>query len=254
MTAQKNTVEAVRTSFRILETLQQLGTAGATEIASRVGVSKGAVHNHLSTLRHEEYVVRTDDGEYQIGFRFLDLAHSARQRVDIYDLVAREVDKLAEETGEMALYTREEHGLGVCLYRTLGANSVETPLYVGHRSHLHHTAVGKAILAHKPPEYVKENIEQRGLPKQTEATITDADELLDQLQTVREEGTAFNRGETIPGLVGVGAPIIDQNNDVNGAISVIGPTSRMSDERLHGEISDLIARSVNIIGINATSL
>lgn len=254
MTDQKNKVDATRTTLRILETLQQLGEAGATEIASHVDVSKGAVHNHLSTLQHEEYVMRTDNGEYRIGFRFLDLAHSARQRVNIYDLVAREVDKLAEETGEMALYTREEHGLGVCLYRSRGENSVETSLYVGYRSHLHHTAVGKAILAHKSPEDAKEIIERRGLPQQTEATITDTDELFTQLQTVREKGVAVNRGETIPGLVGVGAPIIDQNNSVKGAISIIGPVSRMSDERLHGEIADSIMRSVNIIEIDETSL
>lgn len=249
----KNSVNAVRTTLQILEVLKEHGEMGITELANVVDVSKGTVHNHLATLEHEDYVVKTDD-RYQLGFRFMDLAYHAKQRVSIYELVRQEVDKLAEKSGEMALYTREEHGIGTCLYRSMGDDAIQTWLYEGRRSELHHTAVGKAILAHTPTERVEQIIENRGLTAYTGNTITDPNRLFEELEEVRERGFAFNREETISGLVGVGAPIIDRHGDVAGAISIIGPTSRMDEDRFYGEIPDMITRSVNIIEINATSI
>lgn len=253
MTNPKKTVNAVRTSLEILEALKKHGEMGITELANEVGVSKGTVHNHLSTLEHEDYVVKSKKA-YQLGFRFVDLAHHAKDRVDIYDLARQEVEKIGNKSGEMALYTREEHGLGVCLYRSLGEDAVETPLYVGHRSKLHHTAVGKAILAHLPRERVERIVDRRGLEAYTENTITDSEELFDELEEIRERKIAFNHEETIPGLVGVGAPIVNRYDDVAGAISVIGPASRMDEDRFYSEIPDMITQSINIIEINATSI
>ena len=254
MTSPKNAVGSVRTTLSILEALERLDGAGITEVAKEVGLSKGTVHNHLSTLEHAEYVVKTSDSQYRLGLRFVDYAHHIKQRVGILDLVSGEVDRLAEKSGEMALFTVEEHGLGVCLYRALGEHAVQTPLYIGHRSPLHNTAVGKAILAHLPRERVEEIIAERGLPAETDETITDPAELFAELEEIREQGFAFNKSETIPGLVGVGAPIVDQSGEVNGAISIIGPNSRMDEDRFYGEIPDMITRSVNIISINATTI
>jgi DNA-binding IclR family transcriptional regulator len=254
MNPPKNGIRAVQTSLDLLDALQRLDGAGVSDLADELGTTKGTVHNHLSTLAHNDYVVKEDDDTYQIGFRFLDLAHHARQRVGIYEIVRPEVDKLAGKSGEMALFTVEEHGLGVCLYRALGDDAVDTALYIGRRDTLHHTAVGKAILAHLPEKRVREIVDHRGLPAITPETITDEEALFEELAEVREQGFAFNQEESIPGLVGVGAPILEQNGDVVGAVSIIGPDSRMDEDRFYGELPDMITRSVNIIQVNATSI
>jgi len=254
MSTPKNPVNAVQVSLDILEALQQRRAAGVTELANAVGVTKGTAHNHLSTLEYNDYVTKDDEGRYLLGFRFLELAHHAKRRVGIYDLVTEQVDLLAEETEEMTLYTVEEHGLGVCLYRALGENAVQTLLHVGYRSPLHRTAVGKAILAYQPDERLEAIIETRGLERATENTITDPATLRAELETVRERGFAVNEEETIRGLVGVGVPIVVQDEMIAGAISVIGPRSRMDDDRLYEVIPDSIARSVNVIQVNATSI
>ena len=94
----------------------------------------------------------------------------------------------------------------------------------------------------------------RGLPQVTEHTITDRDELAEELEEVRKRGIAFNRQETIHGLVGVGAPITNQEGDVMGALSIIGPTSRINEDRFRRELPDMITRNVNIIEVNSTSI
>lgn len=253
-TTPKNTINAVRTTFDILHALRRLGGAGVTEVAKETGFTKGTVHNHLSTLVYDGYVVKDANDRYQIGLRFMDLAHHARERIAVYDLVCEEVDSLAERSGEMALFTVEEHGKGICIYRKLGPDSIQTYLHVGHRNELHHTAVGKAILAALPDERVAEILAASGLPERTENTVTDPDTLSAELETVRERGIAYNRGETIAGLAGVGASIIGPDGTVVGAISIIGPTSRLEDEHGFDEAAALVRKSKNIVEINATSI
>lgn len=248
------TINSVETSFHVLNALAELDGAGVTELAKHLGTTKGNIYNHLSTLRNDDYVVKDQDAQYHIGLRFLDFAHHAKSRIDIYPLVKSEVDRLAEKSGEMALYTTEEHGMGVCLYVAYGADAVKTELYVGARSELYHTAVGKAILANLPEERFDEIFDGRELLPVTENTITDMNSLQSELDEIRTRGIAFNREETIPGLVGVGAPIQTPEGDIAGAISVIGPVSRMDDEYLQNELAEYVKRSANIIEINSTSV
>lgn len=253
MTTAKNPVQAVQRSLDIIDYLQKTGGARVTEIATAVGFSKGTVHCHLATLAEKGYVTNVGT-RYELGLRFIDLAHYAKDRIDIYDIATTEVDTLAEESGEMALFTVEEDGSGVCLYKATGKDAVKTELYQGYRNELYHTAVGKAILAFMEPERRNQVIEATKFQSITPNTITDEATLRTELEQVREDGIAYNQGETIQGLVGAGAPIRGQDGTIHGAISIIGPVRRMDDERLETEIPEMIRKAVNIIEINMTSI
>ncbi|MFC4440010.1 MULTISPECIES: IclR family transcriptional regulator [Natrialbaceae] len=253
MNAAKNPIQAVQRTLEIVGVLRDQREARVTDIADELGLSKGTIHCHLATLEQNGYVVKNGQ-RYALGLRFIDLAHHAKNRVDIYDITRAEVDTLAAESGEMSLFTVEEHGEGVCLYKAEGEDAVQTELYVGYRNGLYHTAVGKALLAFMPEERREEIIQQTDLEQITPNTITDPDELREELAEIRERGIAYNHEETIQGLVGIGAPIRDQDGTLYGAVSLIGPVSRMEDERLTEELPELIRRAVNIIEVNITSL
>ncbi|MFC4986512.1 IclR family transcriptional regulator [Saliphagus infecundisoli] len=253
MTEAKNPVQAVQRTLDVLDVLRATGGARVTEVAREVGVSKGTVHCHLATLEENGYVIK-EGNEYKLGLRFIDLAHHAKDRIGIFDVTTSEVDTLAEESGELALFTVEEEGEGICLYTAEGENAVRTEIYVGYRNNLYHTAVGKAMLAHMAEEKRDRLIAHMEFEQLTPRTITDEYVLREELEAIREEGIAYNHGETIQGLVGAGAPIRDQDGTVYGAVSIIGPVRRMGEERLEGEIPEMIRRAVNIIEINITSL
>lgn len=248
----RNPVKAVQTVLEIVEVLREHESVGVTELAAEADVSKGTAHCHLSTLRENGYVVKTGD-QYQLGLRFIDIAHHVRNRNEIYDIVKDEVDQLAEKSGEMALFTVEEQDQGVCLYKAQGEEAVQTELYVGYRNSLYHTAVGKAILACRSEEEVEQYVEETDFEPLTEGTITDAGTLREELNEIQETGFAYNRQETISGLTGVGAAIRNQDGSVYGAMGVIGPASRMSEDRLE-EVSEMLRQAVNVVEINATSL
>ncbi len=242
------TVQSVQTAIDIVERLREVEEAGVTELATALGRSKGTVHSHLATLLENEYVVRSGD-RYRLSLKLVDFGEYVKSRLDIYDVVSEELDDLAAETGEVAQFATEEHGRAVYLYKARGDQAVNTASSVGKREYLHCISLGKAMLAHLPEERVTEILARHGLPEQTENTITDREELTEDLRRVRERGYATDDEEKIEGIRCVAAPLM--NDGVVGAISISGPSSRMSDERFREELPHKLLRSANVIEINA---
>ncbi|MDG5761662.1 IclR family transcriptional regulator [Natronococcus sp. A-GB1] len=243
------TIQAVEINLNIINFLHEHERARITEIANELEWTKGTIHCHLATLLENEYVVR--DGEhYKLGLRYLELGESVKERLGVYDVVTDELDDLAEECDELVQFATEEHGRAVYLYKKGGERAVQTASSVGKREYLHCISLGKAILAYYPRERVEEIIDEYGLPGYTDQTITNREELFDQLETIRERGYAFDDEEKIEGLRCVAAPVKASKDEVLGAVSISGPSSRMTGERYREELPDKVTRSANVIEIN----
>ena len=245
----KTPVNAVETTFRLLEELKDINGAGVTELADQVEMPKSTVHDHLRSLEKLGYIVN-EDGIYRIGARFLDLGGYARQRMKIYKVAKPEVKKLAKTTGEHANLMIEQHGKGVFLYKTEGDNAVYLDTYAGMQVHLQTTSMGKCILAHMEPDRVEEIIDQHGLPKITENTISEPEELYTELDEIRERGYATDMEERVEGMRCIAAPIIGPNNDIAGAVSISGPSVRMQGERFENELPESGLGTANVIAVN----
>ncbi|MWG33457.1 IclR family transcriptional regulator [Halomarina oriensis] len=247
----RHAVKSVENAFEILDALKELDGAGVSELSEHLDFPKSTIHNYLSTLLQEEYVVK-DGSTYHVGIRFLEYGAFARIQMDIYDIAKPEVDTLAETTGELANLMVEQHGRGSYLHRARGDRAVQVEAHVGTRVPLHGTALGKAILAHLPEERVDEIVEMHGLQAYTPKTVTDRAELDEDLAEIREAGVAFDDEERLPGLRCVAAPILSNNGRVLGAISVSGPSNRIRDERFTETLPNRVLETVNVIELNVT--
>lgn len=245
-----NPVQSIEVMFTVLEALKELDGGGVTAVAEHLDLPRSTVHNYLATLEQEEYVVK-EGTEYNVGLRFLDLGAYARDQVEVFEVAKPELERLASETGELANLLVEEHGTGSYLYRTRGEMAVQVQGHVGTRAPLHSTGLGKAILAHLPESRVREIVDVHGLAPSTPETITDPDELFEELEQIRERGVAFDDEERLPGLRCVAAPIL-ANEDVVGAISVSGPTNRLRDQRFLEELPQKVLEVQNVVELNVT--
>lgn len=248
--APPNAVKTAQTTFRVVEALKSLDGASVTELASYLDLPKSSAHNYLRTLEHEGYVVE-EDGAYHVGLRFLDLGAYARSREPLYATAKPELKTLAERTGEHANLLVEEQGLGNFVLREQGEDAVNIDSHVGQSVRLHTTALGKTVLAHLPESRRDDIVARHGLPAKTADTITDRDELESALERIRETGVAHDREERIRGLRCVAVPI-HHDDDIAGAVSVSGPTSRMDDARVEDEILPELEHAANIIELNLT--
>lgn len=247
---QKENIKTIQTTFKIVQALQDLNGAGVTEVADHIEMSKGTVSKHLSTLLEEEYVVRQGD-EYRLGLRFLDHGGHAQTMTSYSQVITEGLIKVATKTDEVAWFLVEEYGYAVYVDRAMTENALRLESRIGERAHLHHLAGGKAIMAHLPDDRVQEIIDQRGLPSRTENTITDREELLAELETVRDRGVAFNDEEDIDNVRAVGVPI-EYDKKIVGALTVGGAASRMKGDRFTEEIPDLLLQVADEIELKLT--
>lgn len=245
-------VETVETAIALLETIKRLDGARLTEVVAEHDLAKSTVRRHLKTLERNGYLV-TEGKEYDVALRFLDYGIFARNNSSLYHAARSKVDELAEETGERVWCMSEENGLVTNLCTASGKKSVRTTARVGARTYLHQIAGGKAILARLPEERVETIVDRRGLPAKTERTITDRDELHEELAEIRERGIAYNRQESINGLHAVAAPIVREGSTPIGSISISGPANRMKGTYFEETLPDLLLGTTNEIELNMFS-
>ena len=237
-------IQTTETTLEIVAALHELDGARVEEVADHLDIASSTVHRHLATLADHGYVIKEGD-IYHIGSRFLTMGGYAQTRKRAYNLARKTVEKVSNQTEERAQFLIEEHGERVYLETRTGKHAVETDAYLGKRGPLHCSAAGKAILAALPESRTREIIDQRGLEEVTENTITDRDELFEELDAIRERGVAFNREESTMGLNAVGTSVVTASGEVLGALSVSGPAHRLKGDRLTQDLPDTLLGFAN---------
>lgn len=242
------TIQSVKIAFNVIDVLQKRDRIGVTELADELDHSKSTIHSHLRTLEERKMIVRDGDG-YRLSLRVLDMAEDVRDTVGNYDVIKNEVEELANETGEIAQFGLEEHGEVAYLYKATGDMAVETASRVGMRQPMYSTSLGKTMLAYLPSDRTEEIIQSMEFEPKTPMTKKNPEELYENLEVIRERGYAIDDEENIEGLRCVAAPVTN-GETVLGAISITGPSKRVTGDRLHGELADTVQRAANIIELN----
>jgi len=243
MTDEPIKLQSVERVSEIVELLQRKGPLGATEITEALDIPTSTAHDYLSSLHNLEYLVKTER-KYDLGLRLLDHGMAARDRHPIASIGKQTLGSLARDTGEATYLVTEEHGRAVYLDDAHGEHAVQTHARIGTRSYLHQLASGKSILAYLPEERVREIIDRHGLPQRTPRTIDTSEALFEELEATRERGYAINDQEAVEGARAVGKAVVVAG-EVVGAISVVGPANRLTDQQLSDGIVDQIRGAAN---------
>ncbi|MDS0300761.1 IclR family transcriptional regulator [Halogeometricum sp. S1BR25-6] len=238
-------VKATHTSVRVLRAVMEAHGVGVSELARRLDLSKSAVHKHLRTLTSLGLLAREGD-DYYLGLGFLEFAAAARERFPVYGVALPAVERLAEVSGCVATLVVYESGRGVVVAQTCGDDALAPPVSEGDAVPLHATAGGKTILAYRPAEEVDRVVDD-GLDAVTENTITDGDRLRRELRSIRDRRVAFDREESATGWQSVASPVTDSRQRAVAAVSVSGPTDRMSGKTLEEDITGLVVSTAKSI-------
>ncbi|GAA0240337.1 hypothetical protein GCM10009000_064920 [Halobacterium noricense] len=112
------------------------------------------------------------------------------------------------------------------MYRSAGEMAAGDDIPIGNHTYMHWTSLGKAILAHLSSARRSEIIDQHGLPRGTKRTLTNRNELEDELELIRQQGYATDDEEHLRGVRGVAVPIFDSDQNVVSSIGITGPRTR----------------------------
>lgn len=241
---QSKSLDAVERGFEILERIIDREEVGVTELAEEIDAPKSTAHSYLTALNRAGYLVN-EAGAYRPSFRVVEQAGRHLDAERLVQVSRAKVEKLAHEHGESANLVVREGGKRVIVYQSETEQSVHTsPL--GDYAPLHQTAGGKAILSWLSRARIESLIEETGLSGATENTITEREELFDQLEHAHEDGWAYERGEHINGVSSVAAPINVGGTPI-GAVSMTGPRDRIYRNR--DALAESITGETNVIEV-----
>lgn len=203
------------------------------QISARSGLPGSTVHRILQQLVAVRWVQR-EGNRYVLGLRMFELGTAVPSRMRIRELAPPLMGELRSATGHVVHLAVLDDQDVVYLDKIGGLLPSDPSFGVGHRVPAHCTAVGKALLAHSPPE-VFDRYLVRGLRRRTRATIVDPKALAKTVARVRDCGYATELGEAVPGMACVAAPVLGAAGAI-AAVSVCGPQDRVDV----GEVKDRV--------------
>jgi IclR family KDG regulon transcriptional repressor len=230
----ENMVKSVSRALDIIHlvSLKKSGL-GVTEIAKQIDINKSSVYRILSTLVQYGYVEQDGEtGRYKLGYKFLEISSKLLESIDLRTEARPYLQELEKETNEVIHLVVYDQGEVVYIEKLEGTETLRMHSKVGKRAPMHCTSVGKAILANLPSSVVLDILDRKGLPMHTNYTITDKDTFLQELIKVKQNGYALDLEENEHGISCIAVPIFDHLGKVNAALSISGPTIRMTDERM----------------------
>lgn len=234
-------VQSVDRALSVLEILAKRGVAGVTEIAGELGVHKSTASRLVAVLESRGFVEQlADRGKYRLGFGIARLASALTVQRDLAHEGRKACETLAGEVGETVNVAILDGERVINISEVRGPSAVAVHSWIGQSTPPHATSSGKVLLAHVP-DLDLEALLGRRLPAFTERTVTDVAVLAEQLDRVREQGWAATQEEYEVGLNALAAPVRDHSGAVAAAVSVSGPSYRLTPETFPGVVTRLRA-------------
>jgi IclR family transcriptional regulator, acetate operon repressor len=236
-------VQALERGLHLLAIIAEADGLSLTTIAQRAGIAPSTAHRILHTLKAGGFIHYDDarDG-YLIGVQAFRVGNAFLRNRKLVDVGRGTMRALMEASGETVNMGIEMDGHVVFISQMESHSAIRAFHRPGARGPLHASSLGKAIMAALGDAEVTQRLHRVGLAKLTPRTIVDPGALLEDLKASRQRGWAVDDQEQAEGLRCVGAPVFNEHGEVIGAISVSGPTVRMSDERL-GELGPMVKRA-----------
>lgn len=229
----------VQATLAVLDLLATQAPLGLSEMARELGVAKSTLHRICAVLVDRGWVVRDDDGGFDLGIRALRLSSRAEALPIVvgFRSVASHLLTLHDESVALAVLDGEQ-SIYVAIEET--SHPVRLVTHVGSATPAFASASGRVILASLPTEAIHVLFGGRLLVTPTGRRLNGVPELLEILEGVRERDYAENREETASGLYAASVPVVNDRGATLAALTVLVPTSRLEESRHAVIVSDLI--------------
>jgi DNA-binding IclR family transcriptional regulator len=218
------------------------------EISHLTKITKSTAHRLLLQLEAEGFLQRSEKGRYRIGQSLFQLGLLAAHPLELREAAHSDMSILVHEIGETVNLAILDHTTILILNVIESVHEFRMAAKVGSRRPFYLTALGKSIAAFLVEEKQKSLMQNLPMPLETPTpnSIRDLPKLREELGLIRARGFALDNEEAVVGVRAVAAPIFKGSGEVQGAISVSGPVSRISNERIP-RIASTIMRAADSV-------
>lgn len=243
----KYILQSVANSLDILDILAKHKNLSVPEIADLSGLGKSSVFRILATLESRNFVEKSADARYSLDIKLAYLGQAAVDQNYIIQHAHPHLELLTNASNETSHLAVSYRSIYVrFIDEVVSPSTIHMDLHPGNvfrASHL--MACGKILLAYGSDAALENYIQNASFDAMTKHSIPSGEDLLKELASVRKYGYALDREESEYGLTCIAAPIFHFNGDVIAAVSISGPTSRIT-ERLREKISFVMGTGKNI--------
>lgn len=226
-------VQALDRAFAVLDLLGESETPlGLAQVASSLQLHKSTAHRFLMVLERHHMVERTTNGKFRLGLRLFDFGNRAIEQYDLRERAQPHLRRLVAETEETAHLCILEQARVIYIDKIEPARSVRMITRIGQSNPVHCTSVGKAILSFLPEERINDIIRRLRFERFTHRTISNAEQLRAEIEKTRRRGYAVDDEELEEGLRCIAVPVLDAQRLPVAAVSVSGPSFRVTAQKL----------------------
>jgi IclR family acetate operon transcriptional repressor len=244
----KHAVSSVEKALRLLSAFSMARPHWTvSELGREFGLPKSTAHNLLQTLQAFD-LIRQDPEErgYRLGPRAMEMGLVFARSSEVFAQARPVLRRLAERSRETVKLGMLSDDQVLIVAAVESTHQLHTRGDIGTRWPLHSTGLGKAILSALPLAEAEALARRRGMAALTKQTATSWPKLRAELAATRERGYAVDREENEAGVRCVAAAFVDPLRGAVAAVSVSGPSVRLSDAELAtlGQEAVAVARAI----------
>jgi DNA-binding IclR family transcriptional regulator len=204
----------------------------ASDIARRLNVNRTRVFRILKTLEGRGYIDYDPDTQaYRLGVKFLHIGENVRERLDLRREAEPILVELARKTGDSAHLLILQGHRAVTIDRRQGKNRLQVASPIGQAIPLYVGASPKLLLAYLVEEERERAIQSIKFEPYTKNTITNARDLRQALEKIRQQGYSIDEEDFELGAYAIAAPVRDDSGRVVAGITLTTPNLRYTRQR-----------------------
>ncbi|MBV7273674.1 IclR family transcriptional regulator [Clostridiaceae bacterium UIB06] len=228
----KYLLSSVYNTLEVVDLLSKGEEMSLAEISKELNMGKASIFRMLYTLEKKGFVYKTSDAKYKLGIKFAHYGSIVLERQNKYSTAKPFLQKLRDKHNETTHLAILDEDYNIIFMDKESSNStIQMTSKIGAKLPAYCTGTGKVLLASILDEELEKKIREFKFEKKTECTITDSNELIEELRKTRAQGYGEDVEECEIGLVCYAAPIKDINGKTVAAISISGPTARMKQNK-----------------------
>ncbi|MCG8473341.1 MAG: IclR family transcriptional regulator [Desulfobacterales bacterium] len=232
-------ISTLEKGLQVIELLAKNKTLSVTEVAKHLDQNRSASHRFLATLHELGYVLKDSQSRYRLSLKLFEIANHIDDVDEVRSMTRPFMRELSTTHRETVNLGRLEGSDVVTIDTVLGPEVIKFDSRIGERSPAHTLAMGKAILAFRSKEEQTTYAENARFSRLTPKTIATKTAFKKELEAIRNQGFAMDEEEWCLGLRCVAIPLFN-DTEPSYALSVSGPTSRMTPEKVSALQSELL--------------
>ncbi|MFT8209499.1 MAG: glyoxylate bypass operon transcriptional repressor IclR [Symbiopectobacterium sp.] len=229
-------VQSLTRGLTLLELIAQAnGSVALTDLAQQAGLPNSITHRLLTTMQQQGFVRQVGDlGLWTIGSHAFIVGSSFLQSRNLLAMVHPMLSKLMEASGETVNLAVLDHSdyQAIIIDQVQCTALMRMSAPIGGKLPMHASGAGNAFLANLNDDQVSSLLHRKGLHAYTHATLVSPVHLKEDLAQIRRRGYSFDDEEHALGLRCIAACLFDEHREPFAAISISGPISRITDDRV----------------------